>query len=34
VSDRILVLNEGKVTGEMMRESIQSEEEVQLAIQK
>jgi len=34
VSDRILVLNEGKITRELMREAIHSEEEVQLAIQK
>jgi ribose transport system ATP-binding protein len=34
VSDRILVLNEGRITRELMREEIHSEEEVQLAIQK
>jgi ribose transport system ATP-binding protein len=33
VCDRILVLNEGRVTQELMREAIGSEEEVQLAIQ-
>ena len=33
VCDRILVLNDGKVTQELMREAIHSEEEVQLAIQ-
>ncbi len=34
VSDRILVLNDGRISREMMRDAIQSEEEVQLAIQK
>jgi len=34
VSDRILVLAEGRITRELMREAIKSEEEVQLAIQK
>ena len=33
VCDRILVLNEGKVTQELMRGAIRAEEEVQLAIQ-
>lgn len=34
VSDRILVLAEGRITRELMRTAINSEEEVQLAIQK
>ncbi|MCX5512975.1 sugar ABC transporter ATP-binding protein [Kaistia algarum] len=34
VSDRILVLTEGKITRELMREAIHSEEEIQIAIQK
>ena len=34
VSDRILVLAEGRITREMMREEIRTEEEIQLAIQK
>ncbi|MBN9020388.1 MAG: sugar ABC transporter ATP-binding protein [Rhizobiales bacterium] len=34
VSDRILVLNEGRITRELMREAISTEEEIQFAIQK
>jgi ribose transport system ATP-binding protein len=34
VSDRILVLTDGRITRELMREAIHSEETVQLAIQK
>jgi ribose transport system ATP-binding protein len=33
VCDRILVLKDGKITRELVRETIRSEEEVQLAIQ-
>lgn len=34
VSDRILVLTDGRITRELKREAIHSEEEIQLAIQK
>jgi ribose transport system ATP-binding protein len=34
VSDRILVLTEGRITRELMREAVHSEEVIQLAIQK
>jgi ribose transport system ATP-binding protein len=34
VSDRILVLTEGKIIRELLREAIRSEEEIQIAIQK